>query len=257
MKRLVSSLALVLVTAGCGVSPGAVSPAAPTLRAAEAALAAEARTGIKGQLRLARRPWSVFRPTYDLLEGDRRVGTLQRKFFATTSTWRLMDGNEQEIGLAEQAAVSLGFRALVRSSRGAVVGEVRQDVLRSFFRPGVVLRVLDAEQQLVMRSSPAWFTLQARVDLLDDQNQRIGTMVPVWFARGEARLLDLQQGVDRRLLLAFLAAQIDLADRRSSSDDSPSPAPSAAPDPAPAPPQPTLPPPPPAPPVPSAPPPLP
>jgi hypothetical protein len=186
------------------------------------------------------------------MAGERRVGVLQRKFFAATSTWRLMDDGEQDIGVAEQAAVSFGFRAVVRSVRGTVVGEVRQDVLRSLLRPGVVLRLLDAEQRVVMRSSPAWFTLQGRVDLLDGNAQRIGTMVPVWFALGEARLLDLQQAVDRRLLLAFLAAQLDVAERRAKQDDRPEPAPSSGP--APAPPAPTAPP---APPVPSAPPSLP
>jgi hypothetical protein len=216
--------------------------------------AADARHAVTGQLRLMRRPWSVFRPTYDLLAGERRVGVVQRKLFAATSMWRLMDPEEQEIGLVEQAAVSFGFRALVRSATGGVVGEVRQDVLRSLIRPGVVLRVLDGEQKLVLRSSPAWFTLNARVDLLDAQDQRLGTMTPVWFAASEARLLDLRQPVDRRLLLAFLAVQVDLAQRRAREDERPTPTPSGGPVPPPASPEPTAPP---APPVPPAPPPMP
>ncbi|MEB3329220.1 MAG: hypothetical protein VKQ33_08325 [Candidatus Sericytochromatia bacterium] len=253
MKRLLGTLCLALACTACGTTPAGLVPAGGAARAGQALEVAGAGFGLSGQLRLTRRPWSVFRPTYDLLAGARRVGVVQRKFFAATSTWRLMDPDERDIGQLEQAAVSFGFRALVRSASGALVGEVRQDVLRSLVRPGVVLRLLDGSQRLVLRSSPAWFTLNARVDLLDGQAQRIGTMTPVWFATSEARLLDLQQPIDRRLLLAFLAAQVDLSQRRHRQDEpsSPAPAPSGAPVPPPATPVP------PAPPVPSPPPPLP
>lgn len=251
MNRLCLPVFLaVTFAAGCGVQPQpGVVPAAQRAGAEQAV--SEARFAVSGQLRMTRRPFSLLRPTYDVVAGDRRVGVVQRKVFALASTWRLFDGDEQEIGTLEQAGVSFGFRASVRSARGTEVGEVRQDVLRSLLRPGVVLQVLDAERQVVLRSSPAWFTLRGRVDLLDGKSQKIGEMVPVWFAVGDARLLELRQAVDRRLLLAFLAAQLDLAARR----EQPSPAPSSGPAPEPSPTQPPTPPP--APPVPSAPPPYP
>lgn len=253
MRRALVTVCVSLLVAGCGAVPTIVGP---TAREAASLEASDARFGVSGQLRLARRPFSVFRPTYDVTAGERRVGVVQRKFFAATSTWRLLDGDDQEIGSLEQAGFSFGFRAKVRSARGTEVGEVRQDVLRSLVRPGVVLQVRDADGQLVMRSSPAWFSLRGRVDLLDGQARKVGDMVPVWFAVGEARLLDLQRPLDRRLLLAFLAAQLDLAARQNRPEPSPSTQPTSQPGPDPAPTQaPSTPPP--APPVPSPPPPVP
>lgn len=253
MRRLFLLVGAIVSLAACSQSPPGVA-GDPLLRQASALTAADARFGVSGQFRLNRRPLSIIRPTYDVLEGDRKVGVLQRKFFAATSSWRLMAGDETEIGSMEQAVAVFGFKATVRSARGTVVAEVKQDILRSLIRPGVVLQVLDPNKQLIFRSSPAWFTLQGRVDLLNPTNQKIGTMVPVWLRNGESRLVDLQQPVDRRLLLAFLAAQLDLAARRSQSAPAPGTRPSAQP------PQPTPssePTPPPAPPVPSPPPPIP
>ncbi|MEB3198547.1 MAG: hypothetical protein VKP62_15220 [Candidatus Sericytochromatia bacterium] len=254
MYRHCLSLVVAAMMLGCGTVPQGL-PATAIQRDAAVVDAAEAHFGVSGQFRLSRRPLSILRPTYDVAEGERKVGVIQRKFFAATSTWRLMDGDEQEIGSLEQASFAFGFKALVRALRGTVVGEVKQDVLRSLVRPGVVLQVFDEDRSLVLRSSPAWFTWQGRVDLLDGQGQKIGSMLPVWFARGEARLVDLQRPIDRRLLLAFLAAQLDLSERQKRPSNPPSTSPTAPPStgPAPAPTQaPSTPPP--APPVPSAPP---
>lgn len=248
MRRLIFVCGTVVTSFGCGTLPQGTA-LAPLQREAASLTAADARFGVSGQFRLNRRPFSFIRPTYDVLEGDRKVGVLQRKFFAATSSWRLMAGDDTDIGSMEQNVAMFGFKATVRSVRGTVVAEIKQDILRSLIRPGVVLRVLDPDQQVVFRSSPAWFTLQGRVDLLDPQNQKIGSMVPVWLRNGESRLVDLQQSVDRRLLLAFLAAQLDLAARRSqpaakpSSRPTPQPKPSSEPTPPPAPPVPSPPPP--------------
>jgi hypothetical protein len=253
MRRLIFTFGTVVTLFGCGTLPQGTA-LAPLQRDAAILAAADARFEVSGQFRLNRRPLSIIRPTYDVLEGDRKVGVLQRKFFAATSSWRLMAGDDTDIGSMEQNVAMFGFKATVRSVRGTVVAEIKQDILRSLIRPGVVLQVLDPNKQLIFRSSPAWFTLQGRVDLLNPTNQKIGTMVPVWLRNGESRLVDLQQPVDRRLLLAFLAAQLDLAARRSQSAPAPSTRPSAQP------PQPTPssePTPPPAPPVPSPPPPIP
>ena len=247
MRRLAFALGTVFTLLGCGTVPQG-TPLAPMQREAASLTAADARFGVSGQFRLNRRPFSTIRPTYDVLEGERKVGVLQRKFFAATSSWRLMAGDETEIGSMEQNVAMFGFKATVRSVRGTVVAEIKQDILRSLIRPGVVLRVLDPDQQLIFRSSPAWFTLQGRVDLLDPQNQKIGSMLPVWLRNGESRLVDLQQPVDRRLLLAFLAAQLDLAARRQQPNNEPSARPTPQPWPT------SEPTPPPAPPVPSAPP---
>jgi hypothetical protein len=247
MRRLIFTCGAVVTLFGCGTVPQG-TPLAPLQREAASLAAADARFGVSGQFRMNRRPFSIIRPTYDVLEGERKVGVLQRKFFAATSSWRLMAGDETEIGSMEQNVAMFGFKATVRSVRGTVVAEIKQDILRSLIRPGVVLQVLDTDKQLIFRSSPAWFTLQGRVDLLDPQNQKIGSMVPVWLRIGESRLVDLQQPVDRRLLLAFLAAQLDLAARRNQPSTSPSERPSPQPRPS------SEPTPPPAPPVPSAPP---
>lgn len=247
MRRLFLLVGAIVSLTACGQLPPG-TPVETLVRDGSAMAAADARFGVSGQFRLNRRPFSIVRPTYDVLEGERKVGVLQRKFFAATSSWRLMAGDETEIGSMEQAVALFGFKATVRSVRGTVVAEIRQDILRSLIRPGVVLQVFDADKQLVFRSSPAWFTLQGRVDLLDPQNQKIGSMVPVWLRNGESRLVDLQQPVDRRLLLAFLAAQLDLAARRSqpnttpSERPSPQPWPSSEPTPPPAPPVPSPPP---------------
>lgn len=185
----------------------------------------ESQYAVNGAVRVTRRLFSVFRPTYDVKQGEQLIGVIQQKLFAATSTWRLMDAGGADIGMLEQAAFSFGYKGLVRTMRGTVVGTVRQDVWGSMIRPGVVLRLLDEQEQVVLRSAPVYFSMREDVKLYDAGNVLVGRLIAPWFSWNQARDLHMEKALDHRMLLAFLSAQIDTAHRDNDAKASPRPSP--------------------------------
>lgn len=168
----------------------------------------------KGQIRIRRWLLSLFRPTYDVLVDGKVVGVIERSSFASTSTWQLRDAKRVTQGRLEQAPSAAGFLATIKDPAGTVVGRVSQEVKLAFTGSSVNFKVMRADGAVVLRTGAAVFTSPASVDLFDAGPTRIGLFVPAWFSAGQARSMDLFTAIDGRLMLAFMAAQLDLGARR-------------------------------------------
>lgn len=183
---------------------------AASAQAATAPKAQDALPGVQGTFKIHKRFFSFLRPTYDIECNGARVGTIQRKLFSFTPGWTLKDAGGQTIGSISQRFFSLGFDTDVRDEQGRKAGAIKQDILRSLVNPTAALRVLDGKGQVVAKTDPVWLTFHGRIDLKNANGEAIGQYANKWFSLTETNQLKLDQPMDKRLLLGFIASQIEV-----------------------------------------------
>jgi uncharacterized protein YxjI len=187
---------------------------APVRAAAAGPVAApraqEAAEGVKGTFTIKKRFWNFFRPTYDVLADGQKVGTIQRKLLSWTPSWTLSDANGQKIGDISQRFFSLGFETTVHDEKGQKAGAIKQDIIRSLVNPTAALRILDGKGQVVAKTDPVWLSFHGRIDLKSPDGQNIGQFSNKWFTLTETNQLTLDQPMDKRLALGFIASQIEV-----------------------------------------------
>jgi uncharacterized protein YxjI len=187
-------------------APARTAAATPT----QAPKLQDALEGVKGTFTIHKRFWSFFRPTYDIEVNGQRVGTIQRKLFSFTPEWNLKDADGQSLGSVSQRFFSLGFDTTIKDEKGQKAGAIKQDIIRSVFNPSAALRVLDGKGQVVAKTDPVWLTFHGRIDLKNADGDKIGEFSNKWFSFTETNQLKLDQPMDKRLALGFIASQIEV-----------------------------------------------
>lgn len=189
--------------------PQAVAPAAPASSAVRPAAASTAEA-VQGEFTIKKRFWSFLRPTYDIMAGGEKVGTIQRKLFSWTPTWNLKDADGATMGTVNQKFFALGFDTTVKDAEGRKVGAIKQDIIRSLVNPTAALRVVDGQGQVIAKTDPVWLTFSGRIDLKSPEGDVIGQFSNKWFSLSDANKLKLTQPMDKRLVLGFVASQIEV-----------------------------------------------
>jgi hypothetical protein len=164
------------------------------------------RWAIQGSVRVARRWFSFWNPTYDVSVGGAQLGVLVRTPNASAYSWLLRDRSGANIATLVPVHPNRHYHLAVRQATD--LGSIRQS-----FRPALTgtvseLSVVDPDLKSRLRSSPALLGSEGPVSLLDEAGRLAGFLGPTTGAA-----LELFKPLDMRLAMALLASRIEARER--------------------------------------------
>jgi hypothetical protein len=185
---------------------------------------------VQGNLRLTRRWWSFFAPTYDVWNQQVKVGVLRRISGGTRPMWRLMDSAGGDLASMALANPATHYQAVLTGVDGRLLAGIQQTFRRRPVNPtlcfvncmpekgafNVSLRVFGPPQgpgRVELLRAKSWrYGFTQPVSVSDGNQRELGLIIPAGLKVENRPELMLTRPLEGRLALALLAAQLDAQD---------------------------------------------
>lgn len=182
---------------------------------------------LQGNLRLTRRWWSFFAPTYDVWNQQAKVGILRRISGGTRPMWRLMDSAGGDLASMALANPATNYQAVLTGVDGRLLAGIQQTFRRRAVNPtlcfincrpekgafNVSLRVFAPPQgpgRVELLRAKSWrYGFTQPVSVSDGNQRELGLITPAGLKVENRPELMLTRPLEGRLALALLAAQLD------------------------------------------------